>query len=154
MTFWTIISNTSFKNGMWQKLWKRHQCSFWKALMPDEMPAIAQQFTSDVLLIPIPNDVHTTTTENHPNSISVSSVDENSQKLELKICELNKSVNHELVLLNQKWILFLNIWINLSTLTYTPVRKIIRRKYIGSKEKPSYERWNNQETRWDPRYSS
>ena len=72
--------------------------------MPDEMPAIAQQFTSDVLLITIPNDVYTTMTENHPNSISVLSVDENSQKLELKICELNKSVNHELALLNQKWI--------------------------------------------------
>ena len=55
--------------------------------MPDEMPAIAQQFTSDVLLITIPNDVYTTMTENHPNSISVLSVDENSQKLELKICE-------------------------------------------------------------------
>ena len=77
--------------------------------MPDEMPAIAQQFTSDVLLITIPNDVYTTMTENHSNSICVLSVDENSQKLELKICELNKSVNHELALLNQKWILCLNI---------------------------------------------
>ena len=75
------------------------------------MSAIVQQFTSDDTLIPIPNDIHTPITENHrTSSISVSSIDESFQKLELKICELNKSVDYELALLNKKkWILFLNI---------------------------------------------
>ena len=66
------------------------------------MSAIVQQFTSDDTLIPIPNDIHTPITENHHNSTSVSSIDESFQKLELKICELNKSVNYELVLVNKK----------------------------------------------------
>ena len=73
------------------------------------MSAIVQQFISDDTLIPIPNDIHTSVTENHRTSISVSSIDESFQKLELKICELNKSVNYELALLNKKKILFLNI---------------------------------------------
>ena len=61
----------------------------------NEMSAIVQQFISDDTLIPIPN-------ENHRTSISVSSIDESFQKLELKICGLNKSVNYELALLNKK----------------------------------------------------
>ena len=73
------------------------------------MPKIVQQFTSDDTLIPIPNDIHTPITENHRSSISVSRVDENFQKSKLKICELDKSMNYELVFLNKKWILFLNI---------------------------------------------
>ena len=68
----------------------------------NEVSAIAQQFISDDTLIPIPNDIHTPITENHPTSISVSSIDESFKKLELKICELNKSVNFELALLNKK----------------------------------------------------
>ena len=59
----------------------------------NEMSTIVQQFTLDKALIPIPNDIHTPITENHRTSISVSSIDESFQKLELKICELNKSVN-------------------------------------------------------------
>ena len=66
------------------------------------MSAIVQQFISDETLIPIPNDIHTSITENHRTSISVSSTNESFQKLELKICELNKSVNYELDLLNKK----------------------------------------------------
>ena len=73
------------------------------------MPKIVQQFMSDDTLIPIPNDIHTPITENHRSSISVSRVDENFQKSKLKICELDKSMNYELVFLNKKWILFLNI---------------------------------------------
>ena len=68
----------------------------------NEMSAIVQQFTSDDTLIPIPNDIHTPITENHRNSLTVSSIDESFQKLELKICELNKSVNNELALVNKK----------------------------------------------------
>ena len=68
----------------------------------NEISAILQQFISDDTLIPIPNDIHIPITENHRT-------DESFQKLELKICELNKSVNYELALLNKKWILFLNI---------------------------------------------
>ena len=64
--------------------------------------SIAQQFASDNALIPIPNDIHTRITENHRTSISISSIDESFQKLELKICELNKSVNYELALLKKK----------------------------------------------------
>ena len=67
----------------------------------NEMSTIVQQFTSDDTLIPIPNDIYTPITENYRTSISISSIDE-SQKVELKICELNKSVNSELALLNYK----------------------------------------------------
>ena len=56
------------------------------------MWTIVQQFKSDTL-IPIPNDIYTSITENHHTFISVSSIDKNFQKLELKICGLNKSVN-------------------------------------------------------------
>ena len=51
----------------------------------NEMSAIVQQFTSDDTLIPIPNDIHTPIKENHRTSISVPSIDESFQKLELKI---------------------------------------------------------------------
>ena len=68
----------------------------------NEMSAIVQQFISDDTLIPIPNDIHTPITENHRTSISVSSTDESFQKLELKTCEFNKSVNYELALLNKE----------------------------------------------------
>ena len=68
----------------------------------NEVSAIAQQCISDDTLIPIPNDIHTPITENHRTSISVSSIDESFKKLELKICELNKSVNFKLALLNKK----------------------------------------------------
>ena len=73
------------------------------------MSTIVQQFTLDDTLIPLPNDIHTSITENHHTSISISSNDESFQKLELKICELNKSVNYGSALLKKKWILFLNI---------------------------------------------
>ena len=63
------------------------------------MSTIVQQFTSDDTLIPIPNVIYTPITENYRTSISISSIDE-SQKVELKIYELNKSVNSELALLN------------------------------------------------------
>ena len=67
----------------------------------NEMSTIVQQFTSDDTLIPIPNVIYTPITENYRTSISISSIDE-SQKVELKIYELNKSVNSELALLNRK----------------------------------------------------
>ena len=51
----------------------------------NEMPAIAQQFTSDDARIQIPNDIYTPVTKNHCASISASSFDESSQKLELKL---------------------------------------------------------------------
>ena len=70
----------------------------------NEMSAIAQQFTSDDTLIPIPNDIHTPTTENYRASISASSSDECFQKLELKIYELNRS------LLNKKMDFFFGIF--------------------------------------------
>ena len=66
------------------------------------MSTIVQQITPDDTLIPIPNDIHTPITENHRTSISISSIDESFQKLELKVYELNKSVNYELALLNKK----------------------------------------------------
>ena len=73
------------------------------------MSTIFQQSVSDDTLILIPNNIHTSITENYFTSISTSSTDESFQKLELKICELNKSVNYELALLNKRLILFLNI---------------------------------------------
>ena len=83
------------------------------------MSAIAQQFTSDDTLIPIPNDIHTPTTKNYRASISASSSDECFQKLELKIYELNRSVNSELALLNKKnGFFFRNISINLLIVAY------------------------------------
>ena len=68
----------------------------------NEMSTIAQQFLSEDTLIPIPNDIHTTTRKNYRASVSTSSFDESFQKLELKIYKLNKSVNSELALLNKK----------------------------------------------------
>ena len=68
----------------------------------NEMSAIVQQLTWDNTLITVPNDVHTPITENHRTSLSASSTDESFQKLELKVYELNKSVNSELGLLNKK----------------------------------------------------
>ena len=68
----------------------------------NEMSTIVQQFTSDDTLIPIPNDINTPITKNYRASISASSFDESLQKLDLKIYELNKSVNFELPLLNKK----------------------------------------------------
>ena len=62
----------------------------------NEISTIVEQFTLDDTLIPIPNDIHTPITENHLTSISLSSTDESFQKLELKICELNKSMNYQL----------------------------------------------------------
>ena len=59
--------------------------------------------------------------ENHRTSISVSSIDESFQKLGLKICELNKSVNYELALLNEKMDSFseyLNKFVNSSLPTH------------------------------------
>ena len=66
------------------------------------MSTIVQQFTSDYTLIPIFNDIHTPITKHHRSYISASSFDESFQKLELKIYELNKSVNSELALMNNK----------------------------------------------------
>ena len=75
-----------------------------------ELSKIVQQFISDDTLIPITNDIHTPITENRRTSISASSIDESFKKLELKICELNKSVNHELDPLNKQMdSFFLNI---------------------------------------------
>ena len=62
----------------------------------NEMSTIFQQFISDNTMIPFPIDI------SHCVSISASSFDESFQKLELKIFELNKSVNSELALLNKK----------------------------------------------------
>ena len=61
-----------------------------------------QQFTSDDTLISKPDDIHTLIMKNHGLSISASSFNESFQKLDLKIYELNKSVNSELALLNKK----------------------------------------------------
>ena len=68
----------------------------------NEMSTFAQQSTSDDTLIPIPNGIHTAITKNCRISKSTSSFDEGFQKLELKIYELNKSVNSELALLNRR----------------------------------------------------
>ena len=68
----------------------------------NEMSTIVHQFTSDDTPIPIPNDFYTPITENHRTSVSIFSIHESFQKLELKICELTKSVNYELALLNKK----------------------------------------------------
>ena len=62
----------------------------------NEMSTIFQQFISDNTMIPFPIDI------SHCVSISASSFDESFQKLELKIYELNKSVNSELALSNKK----------------------------------------------------
>ena len=51
------------------------------AFHTNEMPAIVQQFTLNDTLIPILNDTHTPTTENHRTSVSVPSIDESFQKL-------------------------------------------------------------------------
>lgn len=48
------------------------------------MSVIVQQFTSVDTLTPIPHDIHNPITENHRTSISVSSINESFQKLELK----------------------------------------------------------------------
>ena len=61
-----------------------------------------QQLFNNSHLIIIPNDIHTPIRENHRASISISSSDESFQKLELKIYELNKTVNSGLALLNKK----------------------------------------------------
>ena len=94
----------------------------------NEMSTVVQQFTLDDTLIPIPNDTHTPITEHHCISMSISSIDERFQKLEIKVCELNKSMNYELVLFNKKWILFLDIWINLSRVTYQANKKSSKKK--------------------------
>ena len=51
------------------------------------------------MLSPIPSDIHTPITENHCTAISAPSIDESFEKLELKIYELNHSVNSELAFL-------------------------------------------------------
>ena len=94
----------------------------------NEMSTVVQQFTLDDTLIPIPNDTHTPITEHHCISMSISSIDERFQKLEIKVCELNKSMNYELALFNKKWILFLDIWINLSRVTYQANKKSSKKK--------------------------
>ena len=94
----------------------------------NEMSTVVQQFTLDDTLIPIPNDTHTPITEHHCVSMSISSSDESFQKLEIKVCELNKSMNYELALFNKKWILFLDIWINLSRVTYQANKKSSKKK--------------------------
>ena len=66
------------------------------------MSAIIQQFTSDDKMILIPNDIYGPITENRRTSMSIFSIDESFQKFELKICELNKSVDYELAFLNKK----------------------------------------------------
>ena len=66
------------------------------------MSAIIQQFTSDDKMILIPNDIYAPITENRRTSMSIFSIDESFQKFELKICELNKSVDYELAFLNKK----------------------------------------------------
>ena len=66
------------------------------------MSAIIQQFTTDDKMILIPNDIYASITENRRTSMSIFSIDESFQKFELKICELNKSVDYELAFLNKK----------------------------------------------------
>ena len=84
----------------------------------NEMSTFAQQSTSDDTLIAIPNGIHTAITKNCRISKSTSSFDEGFQKLELKIYELNKSVNSELALLNKKMDSFSEYSINLLTVAY------------------------------------
>ena len=76
-----------------------------------------QQSTSDDTLTPTANDIHGPITINYHASISASIVDEGFKKLELKIYELNKSVNSELALLNRRMDYF-SISINLLTVAY------------------------------------
>ena len=68
----------------------------------NKMSTFAHQSTPSDTLTPTPNDIHSPITKNYHTSISPSSFDEGFQKLELKIYELNKSVNSELALLNRK----------------------------------------------------
>ena len=106
-----------------------------------EVSTIAQQFTLDNTVIPISNDIHIPITEKHRTSLSVSSIDCIFQKLELKICELNKSVNYELALLNKKIDSFSGYLIKFVNSSLPGLqKKILRRKYICPKEKPLYKR--------------
>ena len=106
-----------------------------------EMSTIAQQFTLDNTVIPISNDIHIPITEKHRTSLSVSSTDCIFKKLELKICELNKSVNYELALLNKKIDSFSGYLIKFVNSSLPGLqKKILRRKYICPKEKPLYKR--------------
>ena len=106
-----------------------------------EMSTTAQQFTSNNAVIPIPNDIHIPITEKHRTSLSVSSIDCIFKKLELKICELNKSVNYELALLNKKIDSFSGYFIKfVNSSLPSQQKKILRRKYICPKEKPLYKR--------------
>ena len=67
-----------------------------------EMSTVVQLFTSDDTLISIANDIDTLITQNYRSATFVSSIDENFQKSELKVCELNKSMDCQLALLNKK----------------------------------------------------
>ena len=57
----------------------------------------------------IPNGIDTPIRKNCRTAIFISSIDERLQKIDLKICDLNKDINHELSHFNKKWALFLNI---------------------------------------------
>ena len=100
-----------------------------------KLSSIVQQFTSDDTLIPTPNGINTNITENHRTFFSDSSIDESFQKLDLKIYELNKSVNSELALLNKKMYSFSEYFNKLVNSSLPSQRE---KYFLGfsSKEKP------------------
>ena len=62
-----------------------------------------QQFlTLNDTVILIPNGIHTPITKNCHTAISISSIDESFQKIELKIRDSNKHINYELSYFNTK----------------------------------------------------
>ena len=105
------------------------------------MSTVVQLFTSDDTLISIANDIYALITENYRSATFVSSIDENFQKLELKRCELNKSMNYQLALLNKKMDSFseyLNKLVNSS---------LPNQENISVLNKTFVQKMNNQETR-------
>ena len=100
-----------------------------------KLSSIVQQFTSDDTLISTPNDINTTITENNRTSFSNSRIDESFQKLDLKIYDLNKSVNSELALLNKKMYSFSEYFNKLVNSSLPSQRE---KSFLGfsSKEKP------------------
>ena len=128
-------------NSVLGKLEKSSDVTKTKTCHANEMSTVVQLFTSDDTLISIANDIYALITENYRSATFVSSIDENFQKLELKRCELNKSMNYQLALLNKKMDSFseyLNKLVNSS---------LPNQENISVLNKTFVQKMNNQETR-------
>ena len=128
-------------NNVLGKLEKSSDVTKTKTCHANEMSTVVQLFTSDDTLISIANDIYALITENYRSATFVSSIDENFQKLELKRCELNKSMNYQLALLNKKMDSFseyLNKLVNSS---------LPNQENISVLNKTFVQKMNNQETR-------